>query len=975
MPDVTRVLGVQPQKVGVFMPLTPLFVFLFFLSGATGLIYEMVWVRLFTVVFGNTTYGVSAVLTAFMAGLGMGSYVFGRLVDRKRNPLLIYAYLEVGIALSALAMPHILLLLEGLYSSIYNQYPTSIWLLQVIRTILSFLVLVVPTFLMGATLPVITKFLARRNIHAGRTIGLLYASNTLGATTGCLLTGLVLFKVFGLEMTTYISAALNFLLAGIFLVLNKFAAGAQDEDLSAIPVRAGKHAPAAPSREITALERNILLLCFALAGFTSLAYEVLWFRLLVFQMQTTVYAFTAMLTTFLAGIGLGSALFALIDRRQRGAAQYWAPFAYLEMAIGVLGLLSIVLLGSLDPLITHVSYTFWKFFGLLFASSFIIMLLPTILMGVAFPMVCRIYSQNVGRIGSVVGSVYAWNTVGAIFGAFITGFFLVRLLGTQKSLILISLCNFLIATIVLAFAPKVARSAAAHPGGLEKDEFSRGKLKRAWVLAGLWLLPVVIIVFIPGDFLFQYYNIGEKRHNERAEILYADEGVQGITTVHRYPEGYRVISTGSINVAGTSYTLRTTQILQGHIPMLLHPEAKQVLQVGFGSGETAHIVTQYANVEQHDTVEISQSVIDTSARFFQDINHDVVKNPKFHPIIMDGANYLRLTRKKYDVIMNDSIWPFYAGNSGLYTRGYFEAGRDHLNPGGIMTSWLPIDIAIDDFKVLLNTFHSVFPYVTVWMATTHDNKHALIAGSLERIEIDLERFLDRFQKFSAADLKEINLGDPVDFLDTFKMDEQGFGESFGSSAIHTEDKPILEFSISREQQDWAIYRTYELVQSLSTSFVPYLSSHSGRGREVLDKLAVANRASSHVMKGMVLKGKHNEAFYAEFETALKIWPQHPGARRFLIEAHSNVANILASKKNYAAAAEHYRAIISLKPDHEAAGKNLAYSYFYQGDYSRSWNQVHKMQGMKYAMQPDFLNALMARMPDPGPGAPLSQSGK
>jgi tetratricopeptide (TPR) repeat protein len=282
-----------------------------------------------------------------------------------------------------------------------------------------------------------------------------------------------------------------------------------------------------------------------------------------------------------------------------------------------------------------------------------------------------------------------------------------------------------------------------------------------------------------------------------------------------------------------------------------------------------------------------------------------------------------------------------------------------------MTSWLPVDIATADFKILLNTFHSVFPYVTVWMATTHDNKHALIAGSLERVEVDLDRFLDRFQKFAVEDLKVINLGDPVDFLDCFKMDERGFGEDFSKSPIHTEDKPILEFSISREHEDWTLYRTYELVQSLSGSFVPYLSYHGQRDRDVIDKIVVANKASAYVMRGLGMKGRNNEAFYREFESALKIYPQHPGARRFLIEAHSNAANLLSRYKKFAEAAEHYRAIISLQPNHEVAGKNIAYIYFYEGDYSRSWAQVHKMHGMGYTMKPDFISALKAKMPDPG----------
>lgn len=849
---------------------------LFFVSGATGLVYEVVWTRFFTVVYGNTTYGVSAVLTAFMGGLGLGSYFLGRAIDQKRDYLLIYALLEIGIALAAVAMPWILHSLQGFYSIIFNTFPGSVWTLQVARTLLSFSILVVPTFLMGATLPVLTKFFVSRSSLVGARIGILYGANTLGATVGAFLAGFFLIKAFGLTQTVYVTAALNVLLAAAFLVLRQLLgtqqSAAERVELidQSIPAQ---HVVQPPT--ISPTRAKVLLICFALAGFTSLAYEVLWFRLLVFELQTTIYAFTAMLATFLAGIGLGSAVFSMLQKRTHNTSHYWDYLGYVEAAIGLLGLMSILMFGGLEYLGSGIARTFWGNVGMQFTLAAMIMLLPTLLMGAAFPIVCKILSEDVSRAGGTVGKVYAANTIGAIFGSFLTGFFLVRYFGTQLTLVLNSALNLLIASLILVLSPQVQKQAAGVSSAMR-----RFRPTNIGTVLGIWVVGVLGVMIIPQDYLFQYYNIGEKRHDSKVEILFAEEGLETITTVHRYPDNSRVISTGSINVAGTSFTLRTTQMLQGHIPMLLKPDAKQVLQVGFGSGETAHIITTYDNVERLDLVDISQSVLDTSAQYFRDINKDVVKNPKFHPTIMDGANYLRLTKKKYDVIMNDSIWPFYAGNSGLYTRDYFQAGKEHLNEGGIMTSWLPVEIAPEDFEILIGTFHSVFPHVSVWIAMTHYNKHALLVGSDKPIKIDVPTFLRRFDRYARDDLKLVRLDNPINLLDSFKMDETGFAAAVANSPLHTENNPILEFSYSRGKPAGNEYRVYEFIQAHMTNVLPYLVNIPGDENQketFKENLVAASEASAHVMKGFIMRESYEKNFAEEFDKALKIWPQHPGA--------------------------------------------------------------------------------------------------
>lgn len=850
--------------------------FLFLISGATGLIYEIVWTRFFTIVYGNTTYGVSAVLTAFMAGLGLGSYVFGRIIDRKKDYLLIYAFLEIGIALIAVAMPQILDILQGVYARIYGEFPSSIWLLQSVRTLLSFIILVLPTFLMGATLPVLIRFFVSHKNQIGSGVGVLYGANTLGATIGSFLTGFFLIEAFGLRQTAYIAALVNLILAAIFLFIRQRLGSKSIPELPVAEpivnqnsnVRDDEHSP----RQV-----KILLISFAVAGFCSLAYEVLWFRLLVFHLQTTIYAFTTMLTTFLVGIGLGSMISSALLRKGGSANQNWIMFGYLEAAIGILGLMSIMLFGSLDILNTFLVDPFWKYVAIQFSAAAIIMLLPALMMGAAFPIVCKIISNDASKIGGTVGLVYAANTVGAIFGSFVTGFYLARYLGTQDSLILVAMLNIMVAAVIFFYAPRNIQSAPV------KGWFKN--VQNAALIAVLWIVVILGTLLIPRNYIFEYYNVREKLHNPNVKILHAEEGLESVTTVHQYPDGTRTISAGSINVAGTAFTHLTTQMLQAHIPMLLHPDAHEVLQVGFGSGETAHILTTYDNVNSVDLVEISQSVLDTSSQFFRDINYDVVKHPKFHPYIMDGANYLRLTNKKYDVIMNDSIWPFYAGNSGLYTKDYFKAGRAHLKEGGFMTSWLPLQIDPEDFKILLNTFHSVFPHVSVWVAMTHYNKHALIVGSDKRIEIDMRRFVERYNRFAKQDLKIIDIDSPIQLLNTFLMDEKNFGAEINNAVIHTEDKPVLEFSLSRGNTSSVQMRVYDFISKHLSNVSPYLVNIPAEQHDkVVSTLEAASEATRHVMLGLIKQENFQPDYAAEYEAALKSWPEHTGAQRLLAVA-------------------------------------------------------------------------------------------
>ncbi len=841
------------------------FILLFFLSGFTGLVYEVVWVRLFTQVFGNTTYSVTAVLTAFMAGLAAGSWMFGRIADHRGRLLFTYALLETGVAVSAVIIPFIIPILDPVYSFLFNSIHFSGPLLTGARFILSFILMLVPTALMGGTLPVLVRYFVRHAGESGRKTGVLYGANTFGAAAGCFITGFYLIRGLGVKESVLAAAAVNIIIAACFFAADRYtrSASASAERPAAAKRTKDDNAPAGT-------RRAIFLALVAGSGFVSLSCEVLWTRLLVFKLKTTVYAFSAMLTVFLAGIAVGSVIYSALDRRFKlsGRAGTWG---YLQWGISASCFMSIFVLGGFAEMpAAFTAVTTWTgtVINASLLPSLLVMAVPTLLMGMAFPAAAGIYTRQMKSLGASIGSLYAASTSGSILGSFLTGFLLVPVLGTQGTLTAVTVLGGIIATAALY----MRQDAGAQPRAVSK--WAMKALAEKLRPLAPWPVFIAAVALLPSGYLLRYYNIGEREHNSTAVIDHALEGVEGITTVHHFGDGNRVISTGSINVAGTAFTLRTTQKLQAHIPMLLHRNPKLVCQIGFGSGETSHIVTTY-DIERLDLVEISAPVIDTSARCFSDINGGVVRHPRFNAIIMDGANYLRMTGKTYDVIMNDSIWPYYAGNSGLYTREYFHAAKNRLRPGGIMTSWVPVSMDLKSLIVLLKTFHAEFPYATVWYAASHENQHALIAGSLSPMSIDPAQFKKRFVAYARDDLREIGYSDTAAFLDICKLDGTAIDEMESPGVYHTENDPYLEFAVSRTTMH-DLTNALTLITLYRGEAAALLGIGPSAGDALLRDLAKMYEATGHVLRGMILSSARNAACYSEFRRALALVPAYPG---------------------------------------------------------------------------------------------------
>jgi len=850
---------------------------LFFISGTAGLIYEVAWKHLFTVTFGNTTYAVSVVISVFMAGLALGSYVLGKLADRTTHYLAVLALLEVAIAATALAVPPLVDAAELLYGAVFRASQSPL-LLVAVQVPVSAAILLPPTFLMGGTLPVLSRFMAGRSGRVGASVGTLYGLNTLGAAVGAFLTGFVLVKALGTRQTIHVAALANAALAVGFAALARWVpAGAA---VTPAPRRLG------PQQEGLGRGRLALLLAaVAVSGFVSFSYEVLWTRLLTFRLQTTVYAFSIMLTAFLLGLGLGGALVGLLGRRSTSA--YWRLYGWLEAGVGVCGLVGLLLFFVPTP--DFESFAARTLSHLLLSMA--VMIVPTTLVGAAFPIACDLLASGVERTGRSVGTIYVVNTVGAVTGALVTGFLLVRVLGTEGSLTLVSLLIVLSGSAVLATAPAAG---AAAP-----------RLRRWGPAAAVWAAALCSLVAVePGllplvsgrprrlqQYLLRNQSLAIAHPGEPVRLVGYGEGPEGVVVVSELKGSHRVIAAGGTDVAGTSYILRNTQKLQAHIPMLIHPDPQYVCQIGFGSGETARIFASY-DVKRFDCVEISPVMLRMADRYFRDINGGVLGSGRCNIVLMDAAAYLRYTDRKYDIIANDATWPSQAGPAMLFTLEHFENGRRHLRPGGIMTSWLPLDMPQQDIRTVLKTFHQVFPYVYVWTALSHLNKHALLVGCMQPLEIDASRFLDRFNRYARKDLASVYLDDPAAFLACHFATANGMEEELSSVTLSTNDRPALQFMHSRlyRQADMLV-DAYRLLARHRDSILGHLTGldNADPQGELATSIERMYAAVDHLLAALTMDPSRDIEREREVAAARKAAPRHPASRLIAAAARERQA--------------------------------------------------------------------------------------
>lgn len=741
---------------------------LFFVSGFTSLVYEIIWTRIFGLIFGNTTLAISTVLAAFMLGLALGSRKFGKTGDNLKFHLRTYALLEIGVGISALLVPGLKGSLEALFALIYPSLQTVPFLFYLIKFAVAFTVMLPATFLMGGTLPVISHVVVTHREKIGLGFGVLYSLNTLGAVCGTFLTAFFLIRTLGVVESIFLAVALNILIGLAALGIFRFSRKMKTSEIH------GKFS----KPDIDSTNLRFVLWIMALSGFAALSYEVLWSRILVFLMTNSVYAFAVMLTTFLFGIAVGSFFGGKAADRSKNRISL---LGWTEVAMGATAFLAAYLLIQLpvihEKILTFGPGTSWlQFNGIRFLEAFIIMFPPTFLMGAAFPVAGRILVRDLTGMSAGLGRLYFCNTLGGVFGSFLTGFIFISIIGTTATMIAMVVINLCLGIVLLV--PR-------------KSQFSRKNA--AFISAGGIAVFVLILSLIPTTLFTPVYSSIEKGY----PIVDIREGVEGTVTVHQADlpmQHTKRIDVDGLNVAGTSFMLRTLQILQGNLPQFVNPDADRVLQIGFGTGQTSHSALLHP-IEKLTLVEISRDVMDLAQLHFSEINGGVVRDPRFNYTILDGKNFVKYTPEKYDVIMNDANYAVATTSASLFTRDHFEYCRRKLEPGGILSTWMTTDLDPKDFDIVLKTFQSVFPYSLLWMAPNSINKQVVLIGSTAPINIDFQKIEEKFSDPRIRhDLAAVNINSAYDLLDCLVLDSMGINQISQDAPLNSDDHPILEFS-------------------------------------------------------------------------------------------------------------------------------------------------------------------------------------
>ena len=810
---------------------------LFFFSGVSSLVYQVVWARMLTVVFGTTLLATSTVLSAFMAGLALGSWVLGRYIDRCKHPLRIFAALEVGIGLFALFFPTISANLGNAYGALVG-LQGNFYLFSLARFGLCFALLLIPTALMGGTLPVMAKFAVRRLGRLGGRVGQLYAVNTLGAVVGVLAATFGLMEGLGLQGTTQAIAAVNFTVAVAAWLWGR----QRSVDVGEGAVKKTSHSD---------LVLWGVLAGFAISGFAALGYEVAWMRLLMVSFSfNSHYEFSIVLVAFLSGLSLGGWLGSrLLTRR----TDLLSIFVGIQFLIGACGALSVLAFAHLSVLVEPIQRadSWWVSRTGVFFTAVAIMLLPTVAMGVIFPLVGQIYTRQLARLGRGIGDIGAVNSLGAVGGAFVTGFVLIPLLGTEWSVKVLAALNGLV--------------------GLTIALLSQQRKRLVWSgAAGLALL----LVLVPSDVL---RRIAEPAAVNR-ELVFYQEGAEGVITVEQQTDGFRKMALNGGGQVPTDYSSLQIFRLLGHLPLLLHPDPQEVLVVSLGGGIALGGAAQY-EPRRITCVELVPEVIDAARLHFGEFNHHVLENPtawNIELVIDDGRNFLLSSRDTYQIITGDATHPTSADSWVLYTKEFYELCRAHLSTDGIIAQWLPFHgLPPDDYKTIVRTFQHVFPHATLWRS----NNYSIMVGTMQPQAIDWELLNEKMTPPRVhRSLENIDMGNAFALLNTLVMDEVALQRYVGEGPFNTDDHPYISFVSPKGYSSGS----WEVLEHLALHRTSALSLLTAPSATVRKKIEVYFKAGEYALEGDIMRLQNRDRAAARaYQRALQMNPEDKSSAYFL----------------------------------------------------------------------------------------------
>jgi spermidine synthase len=723
----------------------------FVASGAAGLIYQVVWSSQLTIVFGNTTEAIGTIITAFMAGLGLGGLAGAYIAPRMRRQLWLYGAVEVAVGALALLVPVGFQLIDGVYRSAYDT--TSAGQLTLVRLLLTLAAVTPVTFLMGLTLPLLTRHMVTSMSNAGAHMGRLYSANTFGAMAGTLLSGLVLIELFGLSATTHVAVGLNLLAGCTALILAARRSAVRDVS-GPTGDREDRPLPGA-----LAPRRALLYAATLVSGFVALSVEVLWTRMMAEGTGSQIYNFVIILAVYLLGIAAGGAIYRIRSQPGRDTP---AALALAFLGVSLCTLLSV-------PAVTMVLPN-------VILLRALVLLPATACMGYAFPLTARLLTRSPAHGSHSIGVLYAWNTLGAILGSLAAAFILAATLGTNASILVLGAAE---AAIALALVLSGGRALRTLPS-------------RVALAAGALVITPVLLVATGSPLL-----LTTTEHHLAATglpLVHTEDRVSTVDALGGPVSGRHLYSSGTSMTA-----IAVDTKMMAYIPKVLRPDAQDFLDICFGMGTTfgsALILGMHT-----DAVDLSPSIPSMMPVFYSDAEK-YLHSPLARIITADGRNYVRLTSREYDIISVDPPPPIQsAGASVLYSREFYLDASHALRPDGLMLQWLPFGVDLYQLREHMRTFRSVFPHVMILMSLRHGGIYML--GSDARITWDaasVARVLDTPQTTadidSAPDFRYLPKESWPELFDSMYWMKDSQIDSFvGDGPMITDDHPLTEYYV------------------------------------------------------------------------------------------------------------------------------------------------------------------------------------
>jgi len=816
-----------------------------FLSGVSALIYQIVWIRRFGLVFGVDVFTMATVLSAFMGGLAIGSLIFGRMADKVKSPLRLFMLLECGIGLFAVLFPFTFKGLINIYTPIIQNSGLTEYSGQVVKFIFSFAYLLIPTTLMGGTLPVIFKFFVKELKSLGWHVSNLFALNNFGAVLGCFLAGFILIKTFGITASLYIAAAINLINALVVFFISKNISPEHDilEDESNIPdiTDASNILPKPLLR--------LVLWVFAIEGFTTLAFEVIWTRIFIgFSFDKTTYFFSVIVLGFVFGLSLGSFLISKwVDKRKNLVT----ILAILEVLIGLVSLALLMAFSKISLTLNLERTVFdpWmKIIGKEYIIFFLILIIPATLTGMVYPIVSKLYADNIEKLGNRMGTIGFLDTIGSVVGAFIAGFVLIPLIGVVMSFIAIVVINIILGVLLLTF-----------------NESVKKKLKII-LLSGTLVLSTLLILKAPNKKYFSWWDKSryELWTNFVEKVPFYYEGVDATVTLRQY-HNYIALNINGHNTAYTSLKDQIVNRMLGYVPYMVNSHPKRALVIGFGLGFTVESLIQ-PEIDTVDVAEICTGVI-KSGLVMNEWNNAALKHPKVHTYLEDGRELLFKTRNRYDIITSNAVHPRLSNN--IYTQDFYDLCRNRMNKGGIMCQWAtPNWLNEMEFKAQVKAFINAFKYCQLW----YINEYTIILiGSEDPIIINYAIIAERFKDSKVKeDLGKINMTEPFEFVSQFSIERNVLMKYCQDAPSNTDDFPIVEFSktVNLAPDTSALQFIYDVPDNYENIDFGSLISDTVKN-ELLRKIKIAGQNRKRMVKETIESVKYQVSEYKKTGKAPK----------------------------------------------------------------------------------------------------------